>query len=277
VSARAHLSSHIDKWQLTPDGDPFETRSSWLCFVQSGGKPALLKVYKPNSDETRGADILRHWGGRAVRVYAADEAAMVIERIVPALPLSALTADDDDRATHIWCDTVAGLHVAPAPSGWKTLSDCGRSYNKPYPEHPILTRDHFERGKKVFFGLCETQSAKQFLLHADLHHDNILDDRERGWLVIDPKGYAGELEFETASFLHNPARDFRTAAVLERRASILSDRLGLDHDRILRWCFAHGVLSALWNIEDAVDGVGGGMESANAAAEVLGWTIDRKE
>jgi streptomycin 6-kinase len=277
VSALAHLSGHIAKWRLTQDGEPFETRSSWLCFVQYGGKPAVLKVYKPNSDETRGADILRHWGERAVRVYAADEAAMVVERIVPALPLSALTKDDDDRATHIWCDTVAGLHVAPAPKNWKTLFDCGRSYNKPYPDHSILTRGTFERGKSTFFELCETQSAKHFLLHADLHHDNVLNDSERGWLVIDPKGYSGELEFETASFLHNPAREFRSASVLERRARILSDRLELDHDRILRWCFAHGVLSALWNIEDAVDDVGGGIESANAAAEVLGWTIDRKE
>ena len=277
MSALAHLSGHIEKWRLTPDGEPFETRSSWLQFVQTGGKPAVLKVYKPNSDETRGADILRHWGERAVRVYAADEAAMVVERIVPGSPLSASTAHDDDRATHIWCATVSGLHVAPAPKGWKTLFDCGRCYKRPYRDHLVLTRDHFERGKKVFFELCETQSAKQFLLHADLHHDNILNDRGRGWLVIDPKGYAGELEFETASFLHNPARDFRTAAVLERRARILSDRLGLDHDRILRWCFAHGVLSALWNIEDEVGDVDGGVESANAAAEVLGWTINRKE
>jgi len=91
VSALAHLSGHVAKWRLTQDGEPFETRSSWLCFVQYGGKAAVLKVYKPNSDETRGADILRHWGERAVRVFAADEAAMVVERIVPALPLSALT------------------------------------------------------------------------------------------------------------------------------------------------------------------------------------------
>jgi streptomycin 6-kinase len=277
VSARAQLSGHIEKWRLAPDGEPFETRSSWLQFVQADGKPALLKVYKPNSDETRGADILRHWGERAVRVYAADDAAMVVERIVPGSPLSALTADDDDRATHIWCDTVTGLHVASAPRDCKTLFDCGRRYNKPYRHHPVLARDHFERGKKVFFELCETQSAKQFLLHADLHHDNILKDSERGWLVIDPKGYAGELEFETASFLHNPAREFRTAAVLARRARILSDRLGLDQNRILRWCFAHGVLSALWNIEDEVDDVGGGIESANAAYDVLGWTSKRED
>ena len=277
MSARAHLAGHIEKWQLTPDGEPFETRSSWLSFVRSDGNPAVLKVYKPNSDETRGADILRHWGERAVRVYAADETAMVVERIVPALPLSALTVEDDDRATHIWCDVVAGLHVAAAPKNWTTLFDCGRSYNKPYPSHPVLTRDTFERGKKAFFELCQTQSAAQFLLHADLHHDNVLCDRDRGWLVIDPKGYAGELEFETASFLHNPAREFRTAAVLERRARILSNRLGLDQNRIVRWCFAHGVLSALWNIEAEVGDVSGGIESADAAAEVMGWTIKQEE
>jgi streptomycin 6-kinase len=277
VSALAHLSGHIEKWRLTQDGEPFETRSSWLAFVQCAGKPAILKVYKPNSDETRGADILRHWGERAVRVFAADATAMVVERIVPGSPLSALTEDDDDRATHIWCDTVTGLHVAPAPKDWKTLFDCGRSYNKPFPEHRLVTRELFERGRQTFFELCETQSPKQFLLHGDLHHDNILYHRERGWLVIDPKGHAGELEFETASFLHNPAREFRTPAILERRARILTDRLGLDENRILRWCFAHGVLSALWNIEDGVSDVDGGIESANAAAQVLGWQAKQEE
>ena len=83
MSAFAHLEDHIAKWRLTPDGKPFETHSSWLVFVQSRGKPAALKVYKPHSDETRSADILRHWGDRAVRVYEGDTSAMVVERIVP--------------------------------------------------------------------------------------------------------------------------------------------------------------------------------------------------
>jgi streptomycin 6-kinase len=270
VSAFAHLQDYIARWRLTPDGKPFETHSSWLVFVQSRGRPAVLKVYKPHSDETRSVDILRHWGDRAVRVYEGDQSAMVVERIVPGSPLTELTASDDDSATQIWCDTVAGLHVTPAPKDWKTLFDCGRSYNKPYPEHRVLTRDLFERGKHAFFGLCETQSSRQFLLHSDLHHGNILKDRDRGWLVIDPKGYAGELEFETASFLHNPRTEFRKARQLERRVRIVAARLELDAERILRWCFAHGVLSALWNVEESIGDVGGGIESANAAAEILG-------
>lgn len=270
MSGSQHLDTYIAKWRLTLDGEPFETHSSWLSFVRARGQPALLKVYKPGSDETRGADILRHWGDRAVRVYDSDASAMVVERIRPGMPLTVLTANDDDGATNIWCDVVAGLHVNPAPSDWKTLFTCGRSYHKPYPGHPMLSQELFERGKKAFFELCGSQGPRHALLHSDLHHGNILRDDQRGWLVIDPKGYAGELEFEAASFLHNPTAEFRTAKQLERRARIIAARLALNEERIIRWCFAHGVLSALWNIEDAVGDVGGGIESANAAADVLG-------
>jgi streptomycin 6-kinase len=270
LSGSQHLDTYIAKWRLNLDGKPFETHSSWLCFVRARGQPALLKVFKPGSDETRSADILRHWGDRAVRVYEGDARAMVVERITPGVPLTVLTANDDDGATNIWCDVVAGLQVRPAPEEWKTLFTCGRSYNKPYPEHPVLSRELFEHGKHAFFELCETQGPRHFLLHNDLHHGNILRDDERGWLVIDPKGYAGELEFEAASFLHNPTAEFRTAKHLERRTGIIAARLNLNAERVIRWCFAHGVLSALWNIEDAIGDVHGGIESANAAAEILG-------
>lgn len=270
MSAAAHLAAHIARWRLTPDGEPFETRSSWLCFVRRGNERAVLKAFKPGSDETRSADILRHWGDRAVRVYEGDASAMLVERIDPGAPLAALSSVDDDRATNIWCDTLLGLQVTPAPIGWKTLFDCGRSYNRPYSEHPLLTRDLFERGKRDFIELCNTQSPRQFLLHGDLHHGNILEDQLRGWLVIDPKGYAGELEFEAASFLHNPTSEVRNASRLERRVRTISERLKLNEERIVRWCFAHGVLSALWNVEEAIGDVGGGIESANAAAEILG-------
>ncbi len=63
-----HLQSHIARWRLTLDGVPFETHSSWLAPVTHGGKPALLKVFKPHSDETQAAAILRHWGDGAARV-----------------------------------------------------------------------------------------------------------------------------------------------------------------------------------------------------------------
>ena len=164
--------------------------------------------------------------------------------------LSELVATDDDGATHIWCDVVEKLHVRPAPEGFKDIVRCGRSLiDKPCPPHPLLTQQLFESARREFVELLESQSANRFLLHTDLHHGNILKDATRGWLVIDPKGYSGELEFETASFLHNPTREYCQPTHLERRVRILSARLGMDEDRLLRWCFAHGVLSAVWSIE----------------------------
>jgi streptomycin 6-kinase len=264
------LREHIAKWRLTLDGEPFETHSSWLAFVKRGDAHGVLKVFKPHSDETRSAAILRHWGDRAVHVLEADEKATLIERVRPGTPLADLVATDDDAATNIWCDTVAALHTEPAPDGWPTLFDCGRSFNKPAPEHAMLKPDLFERGKREFFELCESQSATQYLLHTDLHHANVVRDDARGWLVIDPKGYIGELEFETSSFLHNPTRVFCEPKHLERRVHIVATRLGLDPERLVRWCFAHGVLSALWSLEMPVFDPVGGIEAAYAALDVLG-------
>jgi streptomycin 6-kinase len=265
----AHLQPHLDRWSLSLDGPPFETHSSWLAPVTRAGRPALLKVFKPGSDETQSATILRHWGDRAVRVFDGDAQAIVIERIAPATPLSDLVIEDDDRATHIWCDVVQALHVRPAPAGWKDLLRCGRSLlEMPCPAR--VPPDLFERARPEFRALCDSQAPARYLLHTDLHHANILKDDARGWLVIDPKGYAGELAFEAASFLHNPTRDFCSPKPLARRVHIIAERLGLDPERLLRWCFAHGVLSAVWSSEDVVFDPIGGIEAANAALEVLG-------
>jgi streptomycin 6-kinase len=261
----------IDRWRLASDGAPFETHSSWLAPVMHGGKPALLKVFKPGSDETESAAILRHWGDSAARVYEADETAIVIERVSPGTQMTDLVQGDDNAATHAWCDTVAALHTRPAPEGWKDIERCGRSLlEKPYPNDDRLPRALFERARAEYRALLDSQSATRFLLHTDLHHANILKDDARGWIVIDPKGYAGELAFEAASFLHNPTREYCAPGHLERRVRIIAPRLGLDEERLLRWVFAHGVLSAVWSIEMPVYDPIGGVEAATAALEVLG-------
>jgi streptomycin 6-kinase len=266
-----HFQSHIDRWQLSPDGAAFETHSSWLLPVRHGEKPALLKVFKPGSDEAPSAAILRHWGDSAARVYEGNETAIVIERVSPGTQLTDLVACDDDAATQAWCDTVAALHTRPAPQGWRDIERCGRSLLvKPCPNDERLPRGLFERARTEYRALVDSQSDTRYLLHTDLHHANILKDDARGWVVVDPKGYTGELAFEAASFLHNPTREYCAPEHLERRVRIVSERLDLDAERLLRWTFAHGVLSAVWSIEMPVYDPIGGIEAANAALEVLG-------
>nr|WP_249123342.1 MULTISPECIES: aminoglycoside phosphotransferase family protein [unclassified Bradyrhizobium] len=42
------------------------------------------------------------------------------------------------------------------------------------------------------------------VLHGDLHHDNVLDFGERGWLAIDPRCLRGERGFDYANIFTNP-------------------------------------------------------------------------
>jgi streptomycin 6-kinase len=247
----ATIGDYLTKWHLDLE-QPFETHSSKLAYVTRGTTRAVLKIPNPNSDEHEGARILMHWGGPAVRVLEHDEHALLIERAIPGTTLEALFLEGkDEEATNIWCDVVQQLHTKPAPSGWPDVVRRGRSlYN--VPAHPLLPPDLVAEARAEYFDLCATQSPRQFLLHADLNHFNVIKDDRRGWIVIDPKGFVGELEWETETFLRNPIGHWDTTsdpAFLERRVRILCDRFGFDPVRILRWCAAQGVLSAVWSAE----------------------------
>jgi streptomycin 6-kinase len=79
----------------------------------------------------------------------------------------------------------------------------------------------------------------------------VLSAQREPWLVIDPKGLAGEPAYDTASLLRNRADiEPDAAALAERRMRQLSEILGIDLQRIRLWAFSQGVLSALWMFED---------------------------
>jgi len=71
----------LAKWGAVPDGPELDTPSSWLLPVRLVSAPAMLRVFKPNSDERHGSEYLKYLGGHgAVRVLAADDAALLMER-----------------------------------------------------------------------------------------------------------------------------------------------------------------------------------------------------
>jgi len=254
------IGRYLESWELAQEAEPFESYASWLVYVRSAGTPAVLKVPKPGSEELLNALALEHYGERAaVRVLKRDPHAFLMERAVPGTELAALAlTGQDDEATRIACDVIGGLHTRPAPPGeWKTLERLALGFERyrKRPQHPLLTPDLVDRAERTFLELCQSQ-GKKFLLHGDLHHMNILKDDARGWLAIDPKGVVGELAYETASLLHNPIPHFEMISdpkVMERRVRILSDRLSLEPERILRWCFAKDILGHFWSIEDDHD------------------------
>jgi streptomycin 6-kinase len=128
-----------------------------------------------------------------------------------------------------------------------------------------------ERMVEIVEGMLQELFAEdrpQALLHGDFHHYNILSS-DRGWLVIDPKGVAGAPEYEVGPLLTNPLGELPAESEAirrtQRRIAIVSERTGMDRQRIWRWAVCHSLLSSWWDV--AEDGSGG--EHARAWTEIF--------
>jgi streptomycin 6-kinase len=241
-------------------------------FVIPAGN-TILKVFPPGEEFDRHLDALLAWqGDGAVRAerYDRDRGALLMERAVPGIELTQLFHEGRDReATEIACATMRRLAV-PIEGSWPTareradnLKELRRRYiggTGPLPEPLVQTAE------SLFAELLDSQ-GEQVLIHADLHHENILES-QRGWLAIDPHGLIAEPEFETYALLLNPegiARHTDVKAITTRRLDQMADLLGFDRERIRSWGIACAVLSAWWSL----DGHGEGYEDALAMADVL--------
>ena len=275
---REALDRLVAGWALIIDAPPIETFAGLVVFVHRHGKPAVLKIHGPRSDEQRSADVLAHYAGNgAVRLLERDPAGLLIERATPGTePTSLVRAGEDDRATEVIADTIAALHAAPGPvAGLPTVGDLGRGFERYRQGNGDLRLDpSLVAHAEGFYADLAASQADPVVLHGDLHHYNILRDASRGWLAIDPKGITGEPAYEVGASLRNPIEDpalFARPAIIARRIAIHAERLGHDPQRMTAWCFAQAVLSALWAIEDGTDPAAG-IACAEAALPLLSAT-----
>jgi len=247
------LERYLRRWDLISDGSLLGTATSWLLPVRHHDQPAMLKMLKPSSDEQAAAGLLRYFGGSgAVRLIAADEGAMLMERADANAWLRMMAVSGgDDRAAEILAECVHQLHAprdCPAPDGL-TLRDWFRSLFAKQAELPILARC-------AAVARCLLAEEREItVLHGDLHHDNVLHS-SRGWLAIDPKGLIGERTYEVANLLGNPwphGEIVHRPDRMQRLANLYAARLGLDPARVLGFALAHAGLSASWSMEDGGD------------------------
>ena len=273
---RSAIQPYLEKWSLAPDGEAFRTASSILAPVVCDKGAAFLKVFRIEDERNSPSVLLQYDGRGAVRVIAHDAEAVLLERATPGTPLSDLVRDaQDDEATSILCEVARKLHQARPASAIPTLCDWAAAFSRYRrgPPHPLLRSSLLDEAEREFLDLCRTQGPG-VLLHGDLHHDNILFDRTRGWIAIDPKGVAGEREFEMAMALKNPQGSeafYSQPDVLVGRVDIMARQLGLDRSRVLRWNFAQAMLSALWLVEDGEsdDAVASSLRLVETARQVV--------
>jgi streptomycin 6-kinase len=250
------LARYTGKWDLRL-GEAFAPLSfNYVTRVtRADGRPAVLKLGVPCDERTCEVEALRLWDGRgAVRVLEADApgGALLLEMLIPGTPATDL---DDDTATALAADIMANLRTPLSqPGGFPTVERWGRGfqrYRQAYMKGGPLRMATVAKAEQLFRDLCES-SGPRLLLHGDLHHGNVLESA-RGWLAIDPKGVAGEAEYETGAWLRNPLHlERRPGArqLVDRRIAQLSDRLAFERERVRAWAFAQCVLSCIWAVED---------------------------
>jgi len=252
------FSHWLTRWNLEPAGEPIRTHASQLLPVRHAGQPAMLKLPEIE-DERRGYLPLEYWNGDgAARLLARSEhgEAMLIERAAGLRSLAAMArsgAAGDDEATAILCDAIAALQKprGPAPSGLIPLE--------------VWFKDLFPMAQQRGGILARSAAAANQILpaqreimplHADLHHDNVLDFEAKGWLAIDPKSVIGDRAFEyTILFcdpdLADPEPPVSTLpGCFERRLEIVLAKSGLERERLLTWILAWCGLSAAWFLGD---------------------------
>jgi len=265
------FDEYLTRWALAPDGDPIVTETSSLLPVRWHGAPAILKIANIG-EEKLGNRLMIWWDGEgAARVFAHHGDALLLERAVTTTTLADLARSGrDDEASRILCRVVAKLHapregampdVVPLPKWFAALEPASAMHGGLFARSAAAARDLLSAPQDVV------------VLHGDIHHGNVLDFGERGWLAIDPKGLIGERDFDYANIFCNPDHEIATAPNrFAQRLDVIAAEAQLDRRRLLKWILAWSGLSASWSIDD-----GTSPDTALAVAELAAGLLSRQD
>ncbi len=226
------------------------------------GEPYVLKLGPASEELTREIAALKFYDGQGIaKLIQADETvgALLLERLEPGLSIR--RGYDDETATYIAAQLLLELWRPAAKSqAFRQLSTwlrALRNYPQQYGNNGPLNHAMVRQANGLLDELLK-ENSEAVLLHADLHHDNILSANHRAYLAIDPKGIVGPRGYDVGPFLMNPTPEIskrpNLKRVLAKRIDIFSEILGLSHQELSAWGIVHAVTSACWRLEDHGDG-----------------------
>ena len=250
------FNTWLNRWGLTPDGEPVETHTSQLLpvVVIRDGQKAILKITDDDSERI-GCELMVWWNGNgAAKVLAHAVGAILLERATGTGSLADMSwTGNDAQACRIICHAASKLHfsrnastpaLTPLHHWFRDLAPAAKKHGG------ILTRCD------SVANVLLSSPHDEVVLHGDLHHGNILDFGTRGWLAIDPKGLVGERGFDYANIFTNPdlAEPTRSVAILPerftQRVNIVSEIAKIERQRLLMWIVAWCGLSSVWFLQE---------------------------
>lgn len=269
IAALPRLAADLqEQWALRPDGEPMYGAVALVLPVRlADDTPGVLKL-QPVDDETAGEPIaLRAWAGHgAVRLlrHDPDSGSMLLERLDAGRSLDSI--GDDLAALRTLSEMLARLTALEAPAGMRRLSDIAAGMlDRVPPDADELVKTCAAAVREVL------PESGDRLLHWDLHYDNVLAPLGGlDWLAIDPKPLAGDPCFDLLPALHNRWDDVvatgDVAAAVHRRFDLMTEILGLDRQRAIRWTLGRVLQNLLWDAENGEESGLTGRDRAIAAA-----------
>ena len=224
-----------------------------LVELLSRGQKLMLKVSPEAERLNSEVEALKCFYSDVPQVYKHDRGnAFLMELLSPAVTLKDLVRDGkDDEATRILAQKIVKLHQNQKPSNYpfKHLRSLAPSFDI---LSGLMPQRMLSKAKSIFLDLTK-QQPEDLILHADLHHENILSHGS-AWIVIDPHGYIGDPIAETAAMIRNPydafPKDIALERVIDRRLKIMQEELAFDFERMQAWAFCITVLSEAASVED---------------------------
>ncbi|MBP1905784.1 streptomycin 6-kinase [Paenibacillus turicensis] len=258
-----NLEKYEAKWNLTN----IQLKSNlsanliFTCHSDQFGD-TVLKIGYPDSPEivTEVNALKEYDGGKFCKVYKVDiEAGIFLEQhIVPGIALRA--EPSLDARLSVFSELYQDLHISsnkaeayPTYKQWvyritdymSIRQDCTELYMK-------------MKKAKAIFDSISLDYNKKLLLHGDFHHDNILQNRNGGYTIIDPKGVIGDPVFDTPRFILNEFNENdEVTPTLQSKVSYiittLAKRLHIP-SHILKQClYVEMTMAVCWCAESGSD------------------------
>lgn len=220
--------------------------------------PVVLKVVCDRKSFEEEERALRSFGGKgsvSLLKTHSDLQAMLIEQARPGVSLKEYAQGETESVMEAYVKTVKHLHADPskkAPSDFLSLKNWFKAFDR--VQEGTMSGVLLAKAKCLLKSRME--EGPTFLLHGDLHLDNIVQN-ENTWLAIDPKGIVGPLAFEVSAFDLTSEREQKAGQVtkdlLEGRIERLAKLADIDSHSLKDWVFLRLVLSVAWFIEDKGD------------------------
>jgi streptomycin 6-kinase len=259
------ISALETKWSIKAGGNFRNLSYNYVANANLlNGKSAVLKIGLPRKDveiygEAAYLQTLDGKGSVKLLEFDRERQAALLERAAPGANLKSVCKKDQSAAITIAIRVLKRV-LLPAPSDpndFIILDDwfdgLERAAGTNFPQ------DYAARALE-FYEQLSSDTKNIFLLHGDLHHDNILSATREPFLVIDPKGIVGHVGYDIGVFLNNHHDwlewNTRLEGKLDKAVADFAGALELEESVIRKWAFCQMVLSWWWMFDEMPDTFG---------------------